>query len=117
MAKDAKVGTDKYSDVVGRLQKVVEELEHGELSLEDSLEKFSEGVRLVKRGEQLLGEAEKRVEQLLSDDGKTAPLDVDAAPSANRSAGRQSAAPQKRPEPPPDDFGPPPPGADEDVPF
>ncbi len=76
MAKDAKTpGTEQYSEVVTRLQGLVEALEGGGLSLEDSLEKFAEGVQLVRRGEKLLTEAEKRIEQLLSDD-KVVPLDV-----------------------------------------
>lgn len=119
MAKEPKqgVGREKYSEVVARLQVVVEELEGGKLSLEDSLDKFAEGVQLVKRGEQLLGEAEKRIEQLLSEDGQTAPLDVSAPPAPARSSSKQ---PPRRPEPPPESFGPPPPGMDEDegdVPF
>ena len=72
-----------YGEVVTRLQQIVEALEGGELSLEASLEKFAEGVQLVKRGEKLLAEAEKRVEQLLSDDGAVKPLEPGpAAPAA-----------------------------------
>jgi exodeoxyribonuclease VII small subunit len=67
---------ETYSAVVGRLESIVASLESGNLSLEDALERFAEGVRLVKRGEAILGQAEKRVEQLLSEDGKTAALDV-----------------------------------------
>ncbi len=70
-----------YGEVVTRLQQIVESLEGGELSLEASLEKFAEGVQLVKRGEKLLAEAEKRVEQLLSDDGRTAPLNPGESPA------------------------------------
>ena len=55
-----------------------EQLEGGGLSLEDSLEKFAEGISLVRKGEKLLSEAEKRIEQLLSDDGgaKVVPLEL-----------------------------------------
>ena len=95
--KPEKAERSGYGEVVGRLQEIVESLEGGELSLEASLEKFAEGVQLVKRGEKLLAEAEKRVEQLLSDDGRTAPLNPGEPPVA--------AAPAKRAKP------------DEDVPF
>ena len=79
MTKDAaKPGAEPYAQVVARLQKLVEALEGGELSLEDALEKFGEGVNLVKRAEVLLSDAEKRVEQLMSDD-KVVPLDAPAA--------------------------------------
>ncbi len=75
-ATDPGTKLETYSAVVGRLEAVVASLESGSLSLEDALEHFAEGVGLVKRGEAILGQAEKRVEQLLSEDGKTVALDV-----------------------------------------
>ena len=66
MAKDSK-NSDKYGDVVQRLEDVVRRLEGGELSLEDSLKDFEEGIRLVRKGESLLNEAEQRIEQLMAD--------------------------------------------------
>jgi exodeoxyribonuclease VII small subunit len=77
---DAQKG--QYGEVVSRLQTIVEALEAGELTLEDSLDRFAEGVQLVKQGERLLADAEKRIEQLLTEDGRTAPLKIaDAAES------------------------------------
>jgi exodeoxyribonuclease VII small subunit len=76
VARDNNAGQGQYGDVVSRLQSIVEALEAGELSLEDSLERFAEGVQLVKQGERLLADAEKRIEQLLSEDGRTTPLKV-----------------------------------------
>ncbi len=98
---DAAKGQGQYGEVVSRLQSIVEALEAGELTLEDSLERFAEGVQLVKQGERLLADAEKRIEQLLTEDGRTAPLKlpegaepVAAAPStlATRAV-RKAAAP------------------------
>ena len=75
-------GQGQYAELVQRLGQIVEALEGGELSLETSLDRFAEGVTLVKQGEALLAQAEKRIEQLLSDDGRTAPLRLpDAAPA------------------------------------
>ena len=79
MAKD-KPDSGQYGDVVVRLQQIVEALEAGKLSLEESLERFGEGVGLVKQGEKLLTDAEKRIEQLLSEEGRTAPLKVPETP-------------------------------------
>jgi exodeoxyribonuclease VII small subunit len=76
VARDNNAGQGQYGEVVSRLQSIVEALEAGELSLEDSLERFAEGVQLVKQGERLLADAEKRIEQLLSEDGRTTPLKV-----------------------------------------
>lgn len=100
----------QYGEVVSRLQQIVEALEGGELSLEDSLERFQEGIGLVKQGEGILSDAEKRIEQLLSEDGRTAPLKVSevAAPEPARAAS---------PPPPVKKAAPPPPAEDDDVPF
>ena len=56
-----------YDALVGRLEKVVEALEAGELSLEQSVERFAEGVKLARDAGLRLDEAERRVEQLVKD--------------------------------------------------
>ena len=66
----------RYEDLVQRLTKVVERLEGGNLSLEDSIAAFEEGIRLAKASAQKLEEAEKKVELLLADD-RTAPFNPD----------------------------------------
>jgi len=110
VAKDKQAGRGQYGQVVERLQEIVEALEGGELSLEESLERFSEGIALVKQGEKLLSDAEKRIEQLVSEDGRTAPLKVSEAPEAHAAPAPVRAAPSKRPAPPSA-------ADDEDVPF
>lgn len=102
VSKDKATKSGQYGDVVTRLQEIVTQLEGGALSLEDSLERFAEGVQLVKQGEKLLSDAERRIEQLLSEDGRTAPLKV---PDAEAATGPRPAA--KRPGP----------AAEDDVPF
>jgi exodeoxyribonuclease VII small subunit len=78
VAREKTSSKSQYGEVVARLSEIVQALETGDLSLEDSLDRFAEGIRLVKEGEGLLADAEKRIEQLLSDDGRTAPLDLSA---------------------------------------
>ena len=56
---------ESYDAIVARLERVVGELESGQLSLEQSIEKFAEGVRLAKDASRKLDEAERRVEQLV----------------------------------------------------
>jgi exodeoxyribonuclease VII small subunit len=56
-----------YDALVERLEKVVEALEAGDLSLEQSVERFAEGVKLSRDAGQRLDEAERRVEQLVKD--------------------------------------------------
>ena len=63
-----------------RLEKVVEALEAGDLSLEQSVERFAEGVKLARDAGRRLDEAERRVEQLVKDAAgveSVAPLDRD----------------------------------------
>ncbi len=55
-----------FDDILTRLRGVVGRLESGELSLEQSLQIYEEGVQLARRGQQLLATAEKRVEILVS---------------------------------------------------
>ena len=84
MAKDSKPAEtvpEKYGEVVTRLEDVVKRLEAGDLSLEESLKAFEEGIGLVRRGEKLLSEAEKRVEQLLSEEGSDRAAPLELAPS------------------------------------
>jgi exodeoxyribonuclease VII small subunit len=54
-----------FDQVLERLKTLVEKLEHGSLSLEDSLRTFEEGVALARRGHAILDAAEKRVEILV----------------------------------------------------
>lgn len=69
-------GDARYEDIVQRLTRVVERLEGGGLSLEESIGAFEEGIRLARAGAGKLDEAEKKVELLLDGD-RTAPFTGD----------------------------------------
>jgi exodeoxyribonuclease VII small subunit len=53
-----------------RLEEIVAKMEKGELSLDDSLKLFEEGVRLSKECHQRLSEAENKVRILMGTDEK-----------------------------------------------
>jgi len=57
----------KFEAALEELEQVVEQLESGDLSLEDSLAAFEKGVGLVKHCNQKLTEVEKKVELLVKD--------------------------------------------------
>ena len=57
--------TDKFETALKRLEEVVRRLEGGDLSLEESLKAFEEGVRQAGFCMKKLNEAERRVELLL----------------------------------------------------
>ena len=53
-----------FEQALERLESVVQDLEGGELTLEESLARYEEGVRLSQRLTRTLDEAEKRIERL-----------------------------------------------------
>ena len=57
----------KFEDAFQKLEAIVKKLEDGNLSLEESLKAFEEGVRLSRLCSKKLDEAEKKVEILLKD--------------------------------------------------
>jgi exodeoxyribonuclease VII small subunit len=63
--KTDKAAEVSYDVLVGRLEKVVQALEAGDLSLEQSVERFAEGIQLARDAGKKLDEAEQRVEQLV----------------------------------------------------
>ena len=66
---------DGFDAVLARLRKVVEQLETGQLSLEESLAVYEQGIGLARRGHQLLDGAERRVELLVAGGTQSLPLD------------------------------------------
>ncbi len=58
-----------FEQALGRLEALVEAMEHGDLELEDSLRKFEEGIKLVRSCSERLRDAELRVKQLEVDAG------------------------------------------------
>lgn len=54
-----------FQDMLNQLEQIVNELESGELSLEQSLAKFEEGVRLARKLESILSRTEMRIQQIL----------------------------------------------------
>jgi len=63
-----------FEDALKRLTAIVEQLESGDLSLEQSLALFEEGTRLSRTSQAQLDAAEKRVEELLAIDQTGQPV-------------------------------------------
>ncbi len=51
-----------------KLEQIVQNLEKGELTLEDALKQFEEGIRLARQCEKALSEAERKIEILLKNE-------------------------------------------------
>jgi len=68
--KKAEAQSQNFESSLAALEKIVRELERGELPLEKSLELFERGVKLSRECQERLQEAERRIEVLLQrDDG------------------------------------------------
>jgi len=78
MAARKKAALD-FEQSLTDLQNLVERLENGELSLEDSLTAFEQGVRLTRDCQTALAQAEQKVQILMERDGELeeAPFDAD----------------------------------------
>jgi len=60
----------KFEEALKRLEKIVSDLENGDLALDEALEKYEEGIRLSKVCAKKLEAARKKVEILLkAEDG------------------------------------------------
>jgi exodeoxyribonuclease VII small subunit len=57
----------RFESALEELEQIVEQLESGELTLEDSLSAFEKGVGLVRFCNQKLNEVEKKIEMLVRD--------------------------------------------------
>ena len=73
-------GNDNLRDFeksLQKLEKIVAQMESGELGLEESLAQFESGIKLAKTCQDTLANAELRVEQLIEKNGlqQTVPLE------------------------------------------
>ena len=59
---------EKFEEALKKLEEIVKEMESGDLTLEESLKSFEEGVRLSRFCAKKLDEAERRIEVLLKNE-------------------------------------------------
>ncbi len=57
-----------FEENMERLEKIVAELEKGDLNLDDSVKKFEEGINISKKCNDILEKAEKKITILLKTD-------------------------------------------------
>ena len=69
-----KKDTVNYESSLKKLEEIVSKLEDGDISLEDSVKSFEEGIGLVKECQKQLSDAELKVKKLL-ESGDTVDLD------------------------------------------
>ncbi len=70
MAKRSTKAPD-FETALAELEALVEKMEQGDLSLDESLQQFERGVQLTRSCQQALKAAEQKVQVLLEKDGQT----------------------------------------------
>ena len=68
-----------FEKALEELEGIVEDLESGDLSLENSLKSFEKGIKLARQCQEQLSKAELQVQKLIEENGelKTTPLKDD----------------------------------------
>lgn len=60
----------KFEEAMQKLELIANDLEKGDLSLEESVAKFEEGMKISKQCNDIIENAEKKITILLQKDGK-----------------------------------------------
>ena len=58
-----------FEEAMKKLEQITVELEKGDLSLDESVKKFEEGIKLSKEYNKILEDSEKRINILINNDG------------------------------------------------
>jgi exodeoxyribonuclease VII small subunit len=67
----------QFEQSVSELELIVKQLEKGELTLEDSLKQFEKGINLARKCQEVLSQAEQKIEILTQAQPKTGESDSD----------------------------------------
>lgn len=68
---DKKSRVNEFEKSLAELEALVERMESGELTLEDSMKQFERGIQLARACQQQLKQAELKVQQLVQKNGDT----------------------------------------------
>lgn len=65
-----KENTDNFEEAMKKLEEIATELESGKLNLDESVDKFEEGINLSKKCNDILEKAEKRISILITENNE-----------------------------------------------
>ena len=65
-----------FEDSITELEKIVSDLESGDNTLDESMKKFEEGMKLAKNCNELLEKAEKKISVVLEKNGEIVEEDM-----------------------------------------
>ena len=70
MSSNSKNKSLNFESTLSEIEKIIESLEEGDLSLEDSIEAYEKGISLTKACQKMLSDAELKINKLSSKDGE-----------------------------------------------
>lgn len=77
-----KTSLKNFETKLSELEQLVENLESGELDLEDALTQFEKGIKMTRECQTALASAEQRVKVLVEKNGESQLIDFVETPSA-----------------------------------
>lgn len=90
MSDESKNKEVEFEPALKKLESIVEKLENGDLSLEEALKAYEEGIRMADICQKRLAEAEKKVEVLMkTSPGKFKTLPLEEEEDASSTKGRK----------------------------
>ena len=66
----------KFEDKIKELETIISELESGNTSLEDSIEKYTKAMKLAKECDEELKSVEEKISKIVLEDGKVEDFEV-----------------------------------------
>lgn len=66
-----------FEKTLDQLEELVEDMEHGDLSLEESLKSFEKGIKLTRDCQTALNQAEQKVQMLVEENNELTTVDFD----------------------------------------
>ncbi len=63
--------TPSFEEALENLEAIIDRIESGEIPLEQSIQEYEKGMKLIKQCREFLEKAEQRVSELSLDDGAT----------------------------------------------
>ena len=70
MSSNSKKKSLNFESTLNEIEKIIESLEEGNLSLEDSIEAYEKGISLTKACRKMLSDAELKIKKLSSKEGE-----------------------------------------------
>ena len=67
---------EKFEEKIAELESIIEVLENGEVSLDESIKKYTEAMKLVKECDAELKNIETKVNKIVSENGKLEDFEV-----------------------------------------